>query len=73
MNVVLIKEMILKENLEWEEATQLLTEANKSPAAEHIVFHINSERGSKWRLVGNCKELNKLFLDDPDKFVIKGA
>lgn len=74
MNIVLVKPMILKKNLTYEAAIDLLKLALESPAATIIGFNIESTPNDKgWSLVGRHKKLNKMFLECPEKFVISPA
>lgn len=71
-NVVLVKAMIIKDDLTYKEACSLLKKANKSEAAEDISFGITSGKGDGWILFGEVKSLIQKFIVDPEKYIING-
>ena len=72
MRIVLHSEMIFETGLSYADATKALELANKSPAAKHITFSIAGVPGVEgWALQGRHDELTKLFINNPEDFVIE--
>jgi hypothetical protein len=70
--ITLIKPMILATGLSYGEACEALALANSSQASQHISFSIvRKPKNEGWDLEGSVYPINKLFLKNPDSFVIE--
>lgn len=71
--IVLFESMVLAEGLSYKEAMKAAELAQQTPVSAYLNFVLSHKAGEEegWSLLGFHKELSKLFIEDPDSFVIK--
>ena len=72
MRIVLNKPMVLAVGLSLSQAKEALKKAAESSAAEHVTFYLESgPKCNGHELHGRPKFLTKIFLNDPESFLIE--
>lgn len=74
-NIVLFQKSVVRENLSFDKANEIIKKANASPCATHFRFSMYAQAGqggkTPWSVVAIPIQLEREFLDNPDDFVIQ--
>lgn len=74
-NIVLFQQSVIRENLSYDKANEIIKKANASPCATHFRFSMYAKAGqggkTPWSVMATPIELERQFLDNPDNFVIQ--
>jgi len=68
----LFQEILVKGDLSYFQAKDLLRKCNSQPAALHFTFSlVGKPNESKWAVLARSSHLNKEFLRKPEDFIIQ--
>ena len=72
LTIVLVKNMTIKEGLTYEQASEVMSKAYQTPAAQYLDFSISRKTNEQtWNLDCRVKSLIQMFLENPEAYAIE--